>query len=557
MSMALLVASAFASIARADDAPAGDVQRGRELYWHGVTADGSPSHATTGSGIALSGDQVSCVHCHRPSGFGSSEGGKYVLPITGPILFSPRELNRNRIFYKLFKEAQPRTFSARMREPRMRPAYTDVTLAKALREGIDPASQKFDPEMPRYDLSDSDMRNLTAYLRTLSAKQDPGIDENAIHLATVVNDDADPRESEAVLKTVSAFFDWMNTTIDGHRSKPNYSPYYHSDFQNSFRHWQLHVWRLHGPPQTWPEQLREYYRQAPVFAVVSGSIAGSWAPIGKFCDEERVPCIFPDTELPKTENAEYGYSLYFSRGLELEAEALARYLAEQLPGDASLVQIYCDDPDGTTPANAFERAIRAQAAGAQVQNVRVSSAGELTQAMREAGIRARSPAALVVWPGKYRAAALTSVGEWKSVKLISLASDALESAEPGVRKSLPTNLIFPYPYELPSVPNSRVFRVRQWMNSRNVEIRYPRLQFEAYYALTLLEAGFDQILDDYFRDYLIEAMEHEAESHLNNGTHPTLALGPGQRFASKGAYVVRADAASAGGIRAVSNWIVP
>jgi ABC-type branched-subunit amino acid transport system substrate-binding protein len=266
--------------------------------------------------------------------------------------------------------------------------------------------------------------------------------------------------------------------------------------------------------------------------------------------------VFPNTELPASGEADYGYSLYFSRGLELEAEALSRYLGAQTPIAASIVQIYDDSADGTTPAAAFERATRAHSPGTRVDSVKVTSGGEMARAILET--RAQRADALVLWPGRHQEAALAALSETKSaVKIVSLPSDALESAERGARKALPQDVVFTYPYELPTVYNSRVFRVRQWMNSRNLEIRYPRLQLQAYYALTLIQYGLEQILDDYFRDYLIEAIEHEAESHLDNGTHPTLALGPGQRFASKGAYVVQLEAGAEGNIRAVSDWIVP
>jgi hypothetical protein len=58
------------------------------------------------------------------------------------------------------------------------------------------------------------------------------------------------------------------------------------------------------------------------------------------------------------------------------------------------------------------------------------------------------------------------------------------------------------------------------------------------------------------RDYLIESIEQVAENALNPGTYPRLGLGPGQRFASKGAYVV-ALGAQAGVVTPLSGWIVP
>jgi hypothetical protein len=80
---------------------------------------------------------------------------------------------------------------------------------------------------------------------------------------------------------------------------------------------------------------------------------------------------------------------------------------------------------------------------------------------------------------------------------------------------------------------------------------------QTYYALTMLQFGLQNVINDFYRDYLIEVIEHEAENELNPGTHPILALGPGQRFASKGAFIATPAADDKAGYRVVSGWIVP
>ena len=95
------------------------------------------------------------------------------------------------------------------------------------------------------------------------------------------------------------------------------------------------------------------------------------------------------------------------------------------------------------------------------------------------------------------------------------------------------------------------------MHSRRLKVTHPRLQYQTYYALTLVQYGLVHLLADFHRDYLIELIEHEAENRLNPGTHPSLALGPGQRLASKGVYIVTLDPSVKGGFKALSEWIVP
>jgi hypothetical protein len=59
------------------------------------------------------------------------------------------------------------------------------------------------------------------------------------------------------------------------------------------------------------------------------------------------------------------------------------------------------------------------------------------------------------------------------------------------------------------------------------------------------------------RDYLLEKLEHMADSALSTSVYPSFSLAPGQRFASKGCYIVRPSAESPGSVSAVSDWLVP
>ena len=66
-----------------------------------------------------------------------------------------------------------------------------------------------------------------------------------------------------------------------------------------------------------------------------------------------------------------------------------------------------------------------------------------------------------------------------------------------------------------------------------------------------------EIQGDYSREYLIEQIEMIAESNLSPGVFPELTLGPGQRIASRGSYVVKLDPSGDGGLSPDGDWIVP
>jgi hypothetical protein len=58
-------------------------------------------------------------------------------------------------------------------------------------------------------------------------------------------------------------------------------------------------------------------------------------------------------------------------------------------------------------------------------------------------------------------------------------------------------------------------------------------------------------------DYLIERAEVQLSHRIINGYFPRLGLAPGQRFASKGAYLVRFPQPQGKQVVADSDWIVP
>ncbi|MCA1592403.1 MAG: cytochrome c [Acidobacteria bacterium] len=482
---------AFVVSSTAQSARAGsDVESGERIYREGILPSGQPVRATVQGDIKLEGTQFNCASCHRRSGFGSSEGAAYVPPISWRALSHERELRRADLFRKLYQEAQPTRFRARVRDPRVRPAYTDETLAAALREGKDPSGRELDPLMPRYELSDGDVRDLVAYLKTLSAAPAPGVDKSRIHFATVVTQGVSPEERRAMLDVMDAYFRWKNADTARMLQRPGVSPLYKEDFYGAYREWVLHVWELKGPPATWPGQLQRYYREQPVFALLSGIGAGSWQPVHDFCEREAVPCLFPHTDLPVV-SPTGDYSLYFSKGLIVEAEALAQRLRDETGAARAtrIVQVYRDAVTGLAPARALRHALRGDGA-TRLRDRVIENNRELTPAFWKSLIKEERPSVLVLWLGQS-------------------------------------------------------------------DFSYERIQINTYFALYVAEHSLTRLVENFSREYFIESVEHEMEGSPNPGIFPHLSLGPGQRFASKGSYIVRLPGETKAERETAGDWIIP
>ncbi|MGJ0484516.1 MAG: amino acid ABC transporter substrate-binding protein [Methylomicrobium sp.] len=531
---------------------------GERIYNQGIDASGAPLQGRTEGDIDFQDANFNCAQCHRRSGYGSSEGGNYVLPITGASLFNPRKFDRADLFKKLFKESQTKQFWTRMRSAYERPAYTEASLVKAIREGVDPSGRTLSSLMPRYQIGDRDMAGLIAYLKNLSSRNDPGIDDQSIHFATVIAKGADAGSSKAMLSTITGFVDWLNLETKGNQDHPNFSPNYRSDFAKAFRLWRHEVWELSDNPANWPKELQAHYDKRPVFALIGGMAPGDWTPIHRFCEQNRVPCLFPITELPAQGQPSH-YSVYFNGGLSLEAQAIAKFLSKGIKADKAdpVVQIYPENETGgmMIPAKAFQTPVSPESP-LKSEKIAYRNIEDFRQAWSESRKSRPHPRTLVVWPDKFGIELLTALAlQPEAIERIYLPSAMLLADFSQFSQEFIAKLVFAYPYELPKAYHPHAFRIRAWMNTRRLPITHERIQFNTYYALNLLQYSLEHVVNHFSRDYLLEYMEHEAENALNPGTFPRLSLGPEQRFASKGAYLVQLG--SNRSIIPISDWIVP
>ncbi len=540
-----------------DDSLQSLIDLGKRLYKTGVGTSGKPVAAIDISGQRVFAPQFHCVACHRASGYGSKEGGVYIPPIVAKILYQPMKPDRARAFNGMYFQDQNAEMSARINSARTRPGYDLTSLARVLRTGVDAASEPIPHAMPRFEVSDRDVEALDAWLRTLSAIPDPGVDATTMHFAVIISDKTPALTQKAVLETSRVFFERMNKNIAGDRSRPNFSPLFRSEFASFWRDWSLHIWTLHGDETTWPQQLSDYYAAAPVFAVIGGAVAAPWQPISDFCDEQKLPCLFPLTDMPPAETFAAGYTLYSYGGLPLEARAMAQFLGAD-PGRRKIVQLAIDGPRGSTPATIFAQEMRQFSSKHDVQTIGVAR-NSWAQAIEQVSRTAGNDDVLVLWPGDDAKAAVAALAKTAPAagRIILAAQAEPFAVEMLTGTPLAQRVRLMHPTELPSVVNPHSYRVRAWLNARQVTVDPPEDQFQVYYALSVLEKAVMEIQGDYSRDYLIEQIEMIAESNLSPGVFPNLTLGPGQKVASRGSYVVKLDGKAVGGVSPDGDWIVP
>jgi hypothetical protein len=517
---------------------------GEAIYLHGTVSSGAPVEAMRGDYVRSQGAAVACVKCHHRSGLGAKEGLLIIPPITGRYLFHSRHA-------KIDEVELPYLDSARAN----RESYTDATLARAIRQGIDSDGKPLDYLMPRFALSDADMTSLISYLKELGAGDIPGVTDTVLHFATIITPDADAVKRRGMLDVMERYFADKNTFPfpPSPRMRSSGKTLYSKSMYMAQRHWQLHVWQLTGPAATWAKQLEHLLAAEPVMAAVSGLGGGNWAPVHEFCEHAHLPCLFPNAEVPVVANQDF-YTLYFSRGVLLEADLIANRISER--GEArtgnSVLQIYRAGDSGEPAAKALMTALQARGIAVRSQVLSVGAPGVgLTDALR-VGPKADT---LVLW---LRPADIAALGEVQAAPATVYLSGLMGALE---RTPLPadwrsrTRIV--YPFDLPDRSSIRVNLPLQWFSIRHIPVVAEQVQLDTYLACGLLAETLSHMADTFAPEYLVERAETMIDHRLMTGLYPRLTLAEGQRFASKGGYWVKFAGADGTKLIADRDWTVP
>jgi hypothetical protein len=550
----ILVLAAPVSPTAASAADFVPAARGESIYREGRMASGAPLRAERLGGVTQGAD-AACVNCHGRSGLGSYEGSILVPPIIGPYLFRERAANAQDLTIPHVRGFTPNAY-----------AYTDETLASAIRTGVAGDGRIMNALMPRYMLDDAALEELIPYLKILSAGPFPGVSDQVLEIATIVTSDADPIEREAMLKVIEEYFRVRNTAVAS-RIQGGAPAVAGAGEYRAVRHWHLQVWELSGPADTWAEQLQRRQSADPVFAVVSGLGRTTWAPVQSFCERNRLPCIFPNVDSPPASGNDY-YSIYFSRGVLLEADIILKELsAKSAAGGPTgrIVQVFRSGDIGADAAGALTRS--AQGSHLAVANrllppwssAPADHAAQAATKVRSelkgalAGLRPQDT--LVLW---LRPRDISSLGDDAPMSALVYLSGSMADLEDAPLPAAWRNAVrLAYPYDPPDRRRVRENFPHAWFHQHGIPLTVDRVQSNTYLACAIVADVLDSVLDSYVPDFLIERMEMMVGSQLSTGYFPRLSLAPGQRYASKGGYIVKFDPRDRFRVMVDGDWLVP
>jgi hypothetical protein len=471
---------------------------GERMYREGILPSGERMQAVVTGDHAIPGTTFTCESCHLRSGFGGYDENLLVPAITGPQLFK-------QLFPQVEKRAQ-RTVAT----PRPRPPYSDATLARAIREGTDATGRSLQAAMPRYPLNAGDMAIMTSYLKSLSSQFSPGASAAVLRFATVITDDVEERAKEDMLLPLLGFVDARNrqAALSNQVAKTGKGSFVlmRDDMMTSVAQpLSLSIWRLSGKPETWRTQLDEYYRNEPVFALVGGISASQWQPVHSFCEDNRIPCLIPNTDFPALSRKSW-YTLYLSRGYYDEGEAAAEYLSrvvEDGEGKA-VVEVVRDSPEGLALSRGFLERWRESGHKPPV-TVMLKGGEDLDPGVIRQLLAKERPVAVLLWDGKRAATdlpALAAVPHPPAMVFVSskYAADSLSSLDENLRKM--------------------------------TYLTYRKEVNQGQLLSQILTLALMDMKGNYYRDYLVDLLGMMGEVELR--PHGRLTFGPTQRYLSRG-----------------------
>ena len=554
----LSLSRSFAESLKPDPASPEMLRQGERMYREGILPSGKIMHTRVKGNAPVPGTSFACGSCHLRSGLGGLYENVYSPPITGKKLYQP-------IYRPINGIEQSKTTHP------LRPAYTDETIAMAIRNGIDPAGRVLSDVMPRYILTDVDAMILINYLKSLSAKFSPGVTDTSIRFATIISDDANPAERDAMLVSLEGSFRLMNTKQDTVNSpellrtrrmaKIMWRPNIPGSREFAKKNFLLSRWVLKGDASTWRAQLEEYYQKEPVFAILGGITSGDWQPIHQFCEDNRIPCLFPNTDLPVISDKDW-YTLYLSKGYYQEGESVARYLASngQMVQGKTIVQMVRSSREGRALADGFRQTWKDLGKQALV-TVTLPSEKILSKDLLDQVQKREKPAVLIIWDDNKALPALESLAyDKRKPKLVFISSRYMGANIWNLKEDIRDFTYITYPFSFsPTVPPPRdaikvVSDLQKTLRQADIPLQDNAVKIMELtnYMSSLLIAWLTDMNGNYYSDYLLDTSGKWEDQPYPVYRH--ISFGPGQRYVSRGCYIVQLSPGEKPALIKKSDW---
>jgi ABC-type branched-subunit amino acid transport system substrate-binding protein len=310
--------------------------------------------------------------------------------------------------------------------------------------------------------------------------------------------------------------------------------------------------------------LEEYNRQEPVFALVGGMSKKGWQPVHMFSEEHKIPCILPVTDFPVISETDW-YTLYFSKGFYQEGEAAARFLndKEDLLKGRAIVQVVRDAPEGRALSAGFRETWSGLGYKEPV-TVTLKAGERLTGKSLQQVMAKHKPAVLLLWAGSEALPALETVADRNRPAMAFVSASYLGESIWTLKEQVRDFTYITYPFRLPEAEKRYTAIVRSTLGPAYEKGDNLITSKKTYSIIRVLTQALTSMAGQYYRDALLDSIDMgrgslTMSSGVQDETYPLyqrFSFGPGQRYASKGCYIVQLSKGPKPELVKRSDWVI-
>jgi ABC-type branched-subunit amino acid transport system substrate-binding protein len=489
---------------------------GKQIYFEGTSPTGGEINAVVGTeGVTLPASAVPCASCHGGDGLGRPEGG--VLP--PDIRWS--ELTKG---YGHVHE-----------DGRKHPAFDENSLARLIRTGMDPASNRLDESMPLYSMSVEDMDSLVAYIRFLENDWDPGIGRDSVQVGTLLPLQGGQAElGKAMAQAMLAYFRELNERggIFGRKLELLAIPYGVS-------------------AEATLDNLRSAFEKEGVFAMVGAYTVGFDEQILDLLREEKMPMIGPFTLNPGDAlmNADV---FYIYPGFSEQAQALAAEAVGRMKGASGTLVIIGPEGENIDVLVEAVEEKRPKDNAFKFETLRYERGKLDAAALANSSQQAESDAVVFLGGQGELESLLAELDKVKHYPGIFALSAFVSRPLFEAPQAFSERIYLSYPTLSSDVSAEGGAEYQKLARKHALPPGHLQGQVAALAAAKLLEEGLRGAGRTLNRERLVEAIE--ALYRYDTGFAPPLTYGPNRRIGAMGAHLMKVDIANKKTVP-VGEWV--
>lgn len=491
-------------------------QRGKAIYRRGASPSGREIVAVMGE-IDVPASTLACAGCHGERGEGKTEGGVTAGQLTWAHLTKPYGHTHS---------------SGRKHGP-----FNELSLIRAVANGIDPAGNPLAVAMPRYRMTQEQMADLIAYVKRLAADRDPGVTEQAIIVGSVLPARGPLAETGAAMRDVlTTYFDDVNGRGGIYNRKV-----------------ELRIAESRANAAETAAAAGELAAREQVFAFVGGLSAGADIELAALASEREAPFIGPATLLPQTGTPVNRQLFYLLSGVKEQARALVNFAAS-VPGlTKTRVAIVAGGSELAQAASAAAEEQVKKTGWERVGRDTYQDGGfDAAQLVRKLRLADTSVVLFFGQSGDDVAFVREAARAGWTPHVFLLGALAGRGLVGAVSQEFKDKLFLAYPTVPEDITPAGTAEFRALHEKYRFALRHTASQLAAFAAAKVFVEALKRAGQDLTREKLIAALESLYD--FETGVTPRLTFGPNRRIGAMGSYIVTIDGVKKQFV-AVGGWV--